>query len=137
MSSEYDQSRRNETYEVDDRWLDAPGREAETDEDGRDTESDGYTEEPLAEPGTRPDVLWGFRPSDISYQATCNERYPSEAKALDGEAINKLWDAAGYWDGWLDVADREAETDEDGRDTESDGYTEEPSAEPGTRPDVL
>ena len=37
-----------------------PGREAETDEDGRDTESDGYTAEPIAEPGTRPDVLWCF-----------------------------------------------------------------------------
>ncbi|KAM0796850.1 hypothetical protein BDR22DRAFT_892789 [Usnea florida] len=96
LSSEYVQSRPNETNDADNGWLDVAGREAETDEDGRDTESDGYTEEPFAEPGIRPDVLWSFRPSDISSQAAFNERLPPEVEALDREGTNKLWSAAGY-----------------------------------------
>ena len=68
------------------------GGEAGTDKDVKDTESDGYIEEATAEPGTRPDVLWGSRPLAVSSQST----NPSEAKALDREATNKLWNAAGY-----------------------------------------
>ena len=76
--------------------MDIAGREPESGEDGRDIESDGYTEEPYAEPGVRPDVLWSFRQSEISSQAAFNERLSPEVEALDREATNKLWSAAGY-----------------------------------------
>ena len=96
MISEWDQTQRNETNEADDGLLDAAGGENAIDKDVTDTESKWYTEEPTAEPGTRPDVLWGYVQSEISSEATSNDGHPSEARALDIEATNKLWNAAGY-----------------------------------------
>ena len=96
MISDFDQSQRNETNEPDYGWLDAAGEEDGNEKDVADTESDGYTEEPFAESGTRFDVLWGYHRLEVSSQATSNDGRPSEAKALDREATNKFWDAAGY-----------------------------------------
>lgn len=96
MISECEQSQRNETNNAHDGWLDAAGKKAKTDEDVRDGESDGYTGGLFAESGTRLDICWGFRHSEMSSQFTSNDECPSEAQVLDREATTDLWIAAGY-----------------------------------------
>ena len=90
------ESRRDEANEAENGWLDAASREVETDEDPRDAESDGYTEESPAEPGARALKLWGFRQTETSSKATNNDTYLSKVELLDREATTKLWIAAGY-----------------------------------------